>query len=156
MKCRCAIRPPPFAALYAAPFQDGSHFRIDCPPVIASAAKQSRVTGTKLGVRAVFDVPVPIHIFWCWILLGGKEELRGLVAQVIEPDDMFIKALAAMRMWVNSSKRGLYQRLDSQIAGELLDLATVRQRLEGLKNTGGLSVELQKVGKELLETWDER
>ena len=69
---------------------------------------------------------------------------------------MFIKALAAMRMWVNSSKRGLYQRLDSQIAGELLDLATVRQRLEGLKNTGGLSVELQKVGKELLETWDER
>jgi hypothetical protein len=85
-----------------------------------------------------------------------SQKRRGLVAQAIEADDMFIKALAAMRIWVNSSNRGLYQRLDSQTARELLDVATARQRLEGLLNTDGLSVELQSIGKELLDTWDER
>jgi hypothetical protein len=110
----------------------------------------------ELGMPAIFDTPFPGQILWCWILLGGKDELIASLKVAMQSDEMFVKGLAAMRIWVDSSSRGLYQRLERQTVAELLDEPAARQRLVGLQGAANLPSEQQKLVKELLDTWDER
>jgi hypothetical protein len=119
------------------------------------AKRQLLTRFAAMGLNAIFDLPEPLQVLFLWQQLGDAGGLRALIADAIVNDEMFIKALNAMRSWANSSDRGYYQSLSLSNIGDLLDVTAVHDRLIQLANAEGIAPAIREGALSLLEVWND-
>jgi hypothetical protein len=108
-----------------------------------------------MGLDAIFALPEPAQVLFCWDQLGGSSnELRKLLAEETRHDDgKFIRALGAMRSWVSSSDKGVYHALQPEILVHFFDLDEVLRRLTKISQSA--DPDLKTRASELLGVIDE-
>lgn len=95
-------------------------------------------------------MPEPLQILFCWDQLGDETgELRQRIATETTDDGMFIRVLMAMRQWVSSSNRGIYQSLEPDMVNHFMSFESAMTRLKTLA-TADNAPELRKAATELL------
>ena len=109
----------------------------------------------EMGLPAIFELPEPAQIMWCWYQLGDPDELKRLIMEATETDDMFVRCLIAMRHWVSSSHDGVYMALDRQTVTTMMDEISVKERLERILTDVKTSAEIRKSVQSLLSHWED-
>ncbi len=87
-----------------------------------------------LGLRKIFALPAPTDVLFCWSQLGDADEVKRRFSEATRTDTKFLKALEALRGWVNSSDRGVYHPLYAQYVAYFADPEEVRSCLERIVN----------------------
>ena len=107
-----------------------------------------------MGVISIFGQAEPIHILYCWQLLGDLNELRAAIDQATRDDDaVFVKALGAMRIWVMSSAKGLYSSLEGRAVSSFMDAKAAKDRLRTIQEDQRANKELRQLAQDLASSW---
>ena len=110
-----------------------------------------------MGLDAIFALPEPAQVLFCWEQLGddSKELKRLIFEQTRGDDDMFIRALGAMRSWVDSSDKGFYNSLQPEIVSYFFDVGDVLERLKKIAEQDS-APELKSVATSILAVMDKQ
>jgi hypothetical protein len=110
-----------------------------------------------MGLDTIFALPEPAQVLFCWDQLGdsSRELIRLLAEKTKDDDEMFIRALGAMRSWVVSSDKGIYHALQPEIVSHFFDVGAVLARLRNIATQDNLP-ELKNDAMKMLAVLDER
>jgi hypothetical protein len=85
-----------------------------------------------IGPAAIFDMPQPLDVLFCWAQLGPADQLSEFLAPGIVTDAGFLKAMNSMRGWMSSSGAGVSHPLYRDYVLTFVDADAAKARLERL------------------------
>ena len=84
----------------------------------------------EMGIAGIIKKPVPLAMLYCWQQLGDKNELSAAINAEISSDFGLLQFLDALKTWIATSNKGVYQHIRPEVVGHFLDYAVVRERLK--------------------------
>lgn len=89
-----------------------------------------------LGMKAIFALPSPMDVLFCWVQLGSAEVVKARFQEATKTNMGFLTALNAMRGWSNSSDTGVGHPLHAAYVAQFADPMAVHDRLKLLATRG--------------------
>jgi hypothetical protein len=107
----------------------------------------------RVGMRAIFEMPAPLDVLFCWVQLGDADDVRARFSEATKTETKLLKALGALSGWSNSSDRGVYHPLHEEYVTHFAEPGEVRERLEAIATKSRQLAPLRAKAVELLELW---
>jgi hypothetical protein len=114
-------------------------------------AELDRITGSMLGryddmsVGDVLRCPSPIDLLFAWRQGGDEQGPRRLIEEHIVSDEGLVEALERLTSSIQSSDRGRFDVLKRDNLAPFMDYENARQRIDALKNQGGLNTRAKRL-----------